>query len=962
MAKEKNPQKTSTADDFRIVGVGASAGGLEALSLLLSNTPPDADYAIVIIQHLSEKPKSMLPEILSRKTTLPIREITGNTPLLPGHVYIAPAHAYVALSKNTLKLVLRSSKGWPFLPIDFFFASLARAKKEKAVGVILSGTGRDGTEGIQAIRRNGGATFAEDPKASAHAGMPESAIASEAIMHILSPKNIAKMISAKEIKGGTSPALVRKDPLSRLSLDAKLREIIRLLERSSKIDFSAYKEGTVRRRITRRMNIQKIDSLSRYAEYLQNHPEEVELLSEDILIHVTEFFRDPGLFQSLKRKVFPALVRGREENDTIRIWIPGCSTGEEMYSFAIALIEFLERQKKNIPIQLLGTDVSEPTLKEARRGRYGKEIEAKVSPERLRRFFTKVAGEHSGGSKKYEQKYEINKAIRNMCVFAKHNMVKDTPFSRIDLVSCRNVLIYFDAELQKKAFPLFHFALKPEGFLVLGTSENVSGFHDLFREMDKKYKIYSKKATASPFRFEFTVNPHTENALSSASPKGEDAFPSGRNIEKEAEVVRAQEYEVMGEDVKVRTRELRVSNAALVKEVAMRKRLEADLLERTKKLEEADRKKNEFLAVLSHELRNPLAPIIASVETMKLRGTNDPEVRNMIDVIGRQSEHMTRLLKDLLDVSKILYDKIELSPEYADIRDVVRHATDATQFFIEKRNQTLILDVPEAPAYLLIDSLRIEQMIENLIFNASKYTNPGGKIEVIVRSEKNRDGEEEIRITIKDNGMGIAPEILPKIFDLFAQAEGVLKKTKGGIGIGLFLVRRFAMLHGGTVTVRSDGIGKGSEFTVHLPVKNNLSLPKPSPKTVPTATGGEIKKRILVADDNHDAADSLGKLLTDLGHIVRIAYGGKEALRAAKETSPDIAFVDIAMPEMDGYEVAKQIREDRAFSKTKLIALTGFGQKSDIENALRAGFDFHYVKPITLAALKEALEKSREES
>jgi signal transduction histidine kinase len=400
------------------------------------------------------------------------------------------------------------------------------------------------------------------------------------------------------------------------------------------------------------------------------------------------------------------------------------------------------------------------------------------------------------------------------------------------------------------------------------------------------------------------------------------------------------------------TKNLREMNALLMSEVAMRKRLEKDLIERTKKLEEADRRKNEFLAVLSHELRNPLAPIVASVETAKLRCVEDPETKLAFDIIERQTENMARMLKDLLDVSRILYGKIELLPENVDIREVIWHAVNTTEFFAVKRNHALTQSLPDEPVRILVDPLRVEQIVENLIFNAVKYTEPGGKIEVSLRCE-----DDGVSIKVKDNGVGIDPAALPKVFDLFSQIDGILKKTKGGMGIGLFIGKQLAMLHGGTLAAYSKGIGSGSEFTLRLPFKNHLSSRVSTEASGAVANNKDAEpKRILVVDDNHDAADSLGKLLSHLGHAVQVAYNGKEAILMAKEMPPDIAFVDIAMPEMNGYEVAKEIRDDYSLSKTKLVALTGFGQKSDKEDALRSGFDFHYVKPITLATLREVLE------
>lgn len=406
-----------------------------------------------------------------------------------------------------------------------------------------------------------------------------------------------------------------------------------------------------------------------------------------------------------------------------------------------------------------------------------------------------------------------------------------------------------------------------------------------------------------------------------------------------------------GEDATaVRAKKLQEVNALLMQEMVERKRLEKNLYERTKKLEEADQRKNEFLAILSHELRNPLSPIIASVDAMKLRGTNDPETKHALEIIGRQTEQMTRLLKDLLDASKIIYEKIELSPEYVDMQKIIHRAVDTASFFVAKRGHTLTLSLPDEPKYLVVDPLRMEQILANLIFNAAKYTNPGGKIEIILSSNGAGD-DEKLRIRVKDNGLGIAPDILPNIFDLFVQAESIVKNTKGGMGIGLFLVRRLTELHGGTITAQSEGLGKGSEFILSLPVKNTLSPIKEPAASAPAARDNHVSKRILVVDDNQDAADSLGKILSHLGHIVEVAYSGKHAIQKVKTHPPDIAFVDIAMPEMDGYEVAQKMRGESSISKITLIALTGFGQAGDKEKALRAGFDFHYVKPITLSAL-----------
>jgi len=471
--------ESSERTTFPVVGVGASAGGLEAFSQLLRELPADTGMAFVLIQHLDPRHESQLAEVLSRTTVMPVIAVTDRLRVERDHVYVIPPNADMTIGGGAFALTSRATVD-RHTPIDHFFRSLAQELEGRAIGVVLSGTGSDGTLGLQAIKAEGGITFVQDEKSAKHPGMPQSAL--PIADFVLPPVGIARELA----RVGGHPHVKQALPFA-ASPDqpeggADVGAVLRVLRTATGVDFAQYKPATVRRRIARRMLLQKIDDLATYVRYLRQTPHEAQALRDDILVQVTEFFRDPEGFEALRRNVLPSLVKERAADDPIRIWVPGCATGEEAYSLVICLLEFLGEVESNLAIQMFATDLSAAAIARARAGTFPASIENEVSADRLRRFFVKTDG-----------RYRISKAIRDVCVFAPQDVTRDPPFSKLDLISCCNVLIYLSAALQERVIPVLHYALKPTGFLKLGPSESVGRFTNLFTILDKKHKIYARK-------------------------------------------------------------------------------------------------------------------------------------------------------------------------------------------------------------------------------------------------------------------------------------------------------------------------------------------------------------------------------------------------------------------------------------------------------------------------------------
>ncbi|MCE9538202.1 MAG: chemotaxis protein CheR, partial [Bacteroidetes bacterium] len=480
--KKTAVKKTTKNNSFPIVAIGASAGGLEAVTQFFQNMPAKTGMSFIYMQHLSPDYKSVLVELLSRVTPMKVIEAENSMLINPNTVYAIPAGKEMIVSGRYIKLSPRKKNRSSFLSIDSFFSSLAEQHKEQVIGIVLSGSATDGTIGLKAIKHEGGLTFAQDDSAKFN-GMPKSAIAAGVVDFVLSPKGIARKLVNFGKFGYVKHRIFGKGKENEIDDEnVDLKRIIRLLHEGVGVDFTHYKMNTIKRRILRRMVLNKKKTLKVYATFLSKNSVELDMLFQDLLINVTNFFRDIEAHLYLKASVFPKLLKSKAPGETLRIWVAACSTGEEAYSMAMTILEIQGNKSNTKGVQIFATDLSEQAINKARIGEYTKQELEAVSAERLKRFYTKS----DGG-------YRIAKSVRDMCIFAPHNILSDPPFSRVDFISCRNLLIYLESSAQKKVISMFHYALNDGGYLMLGESETIGTLGHLFANVNKKFKIYSRK-------------------------------------------------------------------------------------------------------------------------------------------------------------------------------------------------------------------------------------------------------------------------------------------------------------------------------------------------------------------------------------------------------------------------------------------------------------------------------------
>jgi two-component system CheB/CheR fusion protein len=488
MTKDTIPEESITIN-FPVVGIGASAGGLDAFKKLLKNIPVASGMAYVLVQHLAPSHESLLPEILARETKIPVHEITDDINIAPNNIYIIPENKLLTVYDGKLKLEPREEGTKIPRPIDVFFSSLGEVHKGFARGVVLSGTGFDGTTGLMTIKEFGGSTFVQNPDSAAFDGMPLSAIRAGAADFILEAEEIPAQLQHIDSAYESNSAYGDNDADLQLTEDPSFKQIVRILRHRTGHDFAHYKQPTLRRRIARRMVITKKHSSEAYLQFLRNDLKEQDFLFNDILIPVSYFFRDAKIFEALPEKVFPHIIEKKTADESFRLWVAGCSTGEEAYSIAISLHEYLRDKMPDCKIQIFASDISENVINKARTGIYNRQELQNVSEDRLSRYFNKIEGV-----------YHVSKVIRDMCVFAVHNFIKDPPFAKMDFISCRNVLIYLDPFLQKKALNTFHYALREHGVLFLGKSETAGTAPALFEPFIKNHKIFLRRNTTDNFK------------------------------------------------------------------------------------------------------------------------------------------------------------------------------------------------------------------------------------------------------------------------------------------------------------------------------------------------------------------------------------------------------------------------------------------------------------------------------
>ncbi|TWT77889.1 Autoinducer 2 sensor kinase/phosphatase LuxQ [Posidoniimonas polymericola] len=1207
-----------TAPPSLIVGIGASAGGLEAIERFIDRTPPDTGMAFVLVQHLSPDFKSLMDELLSRWTPMPIHQVEDGMRVEANHIYLMPPRKEMAIADGRLLLVNKDPDATLTLPIDHFFRSLAQDCGPRAVGVILSGTGSDGSRGIVDIHEAGGLALVQDEETAKFDGMPRAARESGVIDLFLAPEDMPQALTRMQ-QNQHSTALT--DLLDSQGLGAAgLKRVFQLIRSGYGVDFNEYKINTVVRRTERRMTFNKVRHIDEYADLLATDREELDALYRDLLIGVTRFFRDGEAYDRLVADVIEPLIEDAQPGQDLRVWVAGCATGEEAYSIAILFDEAVVRSGKANEVKLFATDIHKTSLDVASQGLYSDRSLEDALPERLHQYFHKV----SGG-------YQIKPRIRQSIVFAPHNLIKDAPFTKLDLITCRNLLIYLQPQAQKRVLSLFHFGLRAGGCLFLGPSESPGNANDEFDPINANWKLFKKRhnlqltpearlqlgppprerqsdrltspprptrsdpnglpistydellSTVMPpsllvsesgdlvytfgdagsllkdeqgrfsaqvldrlrtglrspvssavrralheeqtveyqgllftdengeqRRSDLTVRPIVDarqkcrllliqvapqaESQAAASPRATtdlasitaeqvDALETELRYTKENLQATIEQLETSNEELQAANEELVASNEELQStneelhsvneelysvnaehqnkisqlseltrdmdnllqstevhtifldaELRIRKftprvadsfnvlpqdigrridsfthSIECDNLTRkigqvirtgqayeeevlgaddtcflmrilpyraasggidaagidgalltlvditklqktSEALKESVKQRDRFLAMLSHELRNPLATILNATHLLSASG-DDPERRYPAEVIQRQSAQMAALLDDLLDVTRVSHGKIQISHQPFNMLTAVNHAVEGALSQFERREQTLNTKLPEAPIWGTGSDTRILQVVLNLLTNASKYSPRGSQVELALTAE---DGQAVI--SVRDHGMGISADQIDNIFEMFMQSDRTLDRAEGGLGVGLTLVRSLVELHGGTISAHSDGPGKGSEFTVRLPT---CDPPAAADLQGPHYRVDRTIERVVLIEDNVDSARMLAYLLEGSGFEVTVEHNGRAGLDAIMRLRPDAAIVDIGLPELDGHEVARRVREAPELADVYLIALTGYGQESDRRLATESGFDEHLVKPVDPDRLSALLSEAK---
>jgi two-component system, chemotaxis family, CheB/CheR fusion protein len=1352
----------------RVVGVGASAGGLDACKALLANVAPDSGLAFIVVLHLDPARASRLAEVLTGRDGLPVTQVTEPQRLEANHVYVIAPNTSLNVEAGELRPAELPERHGVHTAVDLLFASLAKAYGPKAVAVVLSGLGSDGASALSDIKAAGGLCIAQDPDTAQHDAMPRAAIATQLVDAVLPPESIASFvlenIAASETAQDQDQGRAKPAPDEGDTDEGDADEgdaegfagILRLLTAHHGLELRDYKKGTLRRRAERRRALMQFAGWSEYLAYLQEHLDELAALYQDVLVGVTRFFRDPEQWEYLEREIIPSVLDEQRDQDGVRAWVAGCATGEEAYSLAMVLTEQLERRGQQTTLRVFATDISQNALTHARRGVYPASIADHVGPERLARFFSKRG-----------DTYQIIPQLRDTVTLARHNLLTEPPFSRLDFVSCRNLFIYLEPHAQHECLQRFYFGLRGRGVLWLGSSESISRNTELFSTISSKYRVYRKSdilqpnipswtnravadiasvtrrgastALRSSARItrsleEYVLRRHTaacvvineagqvlhmfgpatdylvpptgevrldllawardsilyaklRTALTRALAQHEGAIIAGIPFSRDGEPVRVEiaiepipvvaeglflvsfrdepqaalkpselpapepesvadesllrrlakqlqdtqtelqttledldsaneEYRASYEELVSLNEELQSSNEELettkeeaqsineelltvnreledrnqrlhtvnadlenllalttiptvfldrqlrvrrftpaaervmrlvatdvgrpaqhiqkrvddermfidaaevletltpreaevraeegrwylrrivpfrsgdriegvcltfydmtsqklaaeeseearhyvetiaqasslpfvvldhervvvsandifhrvfattgriqgarffevdggrwdipaIREIVARTiregvpgesvefehsfadlgvrhlRLNASSIERPNRLslvllsiedvtmlhdardtaikrqelEAEHRRKDEFLAMLGHELRNPLAALVNGLALLDEFDDDAAQVRRLQPMLVRQTRRMTVILDQLLDISRVSSGKIELDDQAIDLVDVANTVIESVRPMIDASHHEFVLSLPPAgTVFVRGDLVRLTQVVENLLANAVKYTEEGGTIWLMVDAS-----ERTVRIVVRDTGIGIDAELLGRIFEVFTQGSQSLGRSRGGLGVGLALVRLLVNLHGGRVEAFSAGTGRGSEFVVHLPRL------EPESVTVERAeqrrsTGLAVPtRRVLVVDDELDAALMLAELLKLHGHEVRVAHDGHTALEVAGEWMPEVVLLDLGLPDIDGYEVARRLRTQvgaqagaQVSKSMRIVAVTGYQREDTRLQA--AGFDDHVLKPPTLDRLVVALE------
>jgi chemotaxis methyl-accepting protein methylase/PAS domain-containing protein len=626
---------TVVKDTGYVVGIGASAGGLDAFEQFFTNMPVDSGMAFVLIPHLAPEHKSMMVELLTRYTKMGVFQAENGMRVDPNCVYIIPPNKDMVVMKRTLQLLEPVDRRGLRHPIDYFLRSLAEDQGDRAVCIVLSGTGSEGTLGLRAIKEKGGLVLVQDPKTTRYDGMPGSAIATGVVDYVLPPDKMPGQI-LRYLKH-TDVRPLKPVVITDATPGDPLKKIIFLIRSRNGHDFSLYKQNTLMRRIEKRMAILQIGSKADYATFLRSNPQEIDLLFRELLIRVTNFFRDGEAYEIVKEKALPLLFKDLPPEQPVRIWVPACSTGEEAYSVAIIVQEYIGTLKQKYSVQIFATDIDKDAIDMARTGLYPEGITVDVSPERMNRFFTKKAAT-----------YKVKEEIRKMIVFAVQNIIRDPPFTKLQMISCRNVLIYFDAELQKKVLPIFHYALKPGGILHLGASETIGDHADMFSVVDRKWKIFrargAERIPAAPSK--------SPTAKASELAAESVAAPAIKNRGEESKEHAPPEGEISGKGPQPsRKKSLRV--AELSHELKTTKEQLQTTIEELETANQELGSTNEELQSANEELQSSLEEMETSRE--ELQSTNEEllTINTEFQLKAEESDHANNDMNNMIASTQI---------------------------------------------------------------------------------------------------------------------------------------------------------------------------------------------------------------------------------------------------------------------------------------------------------------------
>jgi len=1222
MAQVEPVPSGESKPDFCVVGVGASAGGLDALRTFFSRMPAEPGFACVVVVHLSPEHESHLVQMLQPYTEMRVCQVARTTALERNRVYVIPPNANLNSIDTHLRLTELESRRIQRAPIDHFLRTLAETHGETAIGVILTGAGSDGALGMRQIKEHGGLTLAQDPREAEYGSMPQSAIDTGAVDVVLAVRDMPEEIASYCT---TQPTLAEPGANGDLPVEEAsiLEKILGEVRHRTGQEFAMYRRAVLLQRLRRRMRLRHVNSLEAYYEVLRNSPEEPRALYNDLLLNVTEFFRDPDAYATIDRVLREVLERKGDPDKNVRIWSIGCSTGEEAYSLAMLLLEQSGGRGEQPMLQVFASELSSQALQLAREGVYPQEIAASISSERLERFFVYEHG-----------RYRVRRDLRDMVTFAAHDLFKDPPYSHLDLIVCRNLLSDLQPTMRSGVLNLFHYVLEPHGGLVVGAGDEIdtpglfvrdaqdprllrrvsgprrllelpSGIRpfarlsgerggapvvresvdvpSLFRTaidryvppsvlIDGRHRVVYFAPTAAryvripggeltldivklvpeaigyrlkhgveavqreqrswvsePFAVSagqdarimtlridrishgrslsdlllvvfddgVTAPPAKESTLGDLTFESASALQgqlaavqqqlhalsqrahaeaaenpaTGRERNEELHSIIAEldnaraELDNARADLQASNEELisinhenqyridtlaQLSNdmqhvleatglAALLVDRALRvaritplaaallrlrdsdlrrplaglarlwkwetlipdvrgvldgptellREIESvdgrwflvrghpyrtalrglegvvlmfmDITERKGAelvLQESDRRKEEFLAVLAHELRNPLAPIMAGLEVLR-KAPEDVDLRErVVATMTRQTRQLVRLVDDLLEVGRINEGKVALRMQQVSVAEVVRDALATVRPLTDSLQQEVKVELTDEPLCVEGDAVRLTQVIGNLLHNSARYTPPRGKIKVCAK----RNGE-QVEISVEDNGRGMSAEALQNAFEMFYQArESAL--SGAGLGIGLTLAKKLVEMHRGSIVAASAGLDQGSRFTVRLPLTRDMRAQADESENEASQVdarrcemGG--RHRVLIVDDNDDAAETLRVLIETLGaKEVHTASNGPDALAAAAQFRPDVVLLDLSMPGMDGYELARRMRAEAWGKDALLVALTGWGQEHHRRRSKAAGFDRHLTKPANPDALRAVLNGS----